>query len=92
MVERQNDTPTDAEPFSDEIYPSSFQCACGHRSDFFENTVRELKKLSKKKEARLGDSEQPFEHTVLFRFGRFVGIDCPKLKRVVPRRPMPDGL
>jgi hypothetical protein len=32
-----------------EIYPSSYECDCGHQSHFFENTIREIKAMSRKK-------------------------------------------
>ena len=40
-----------------EIFPSSFECDCGHQSDFFENTVREMKAMSQKKKVYLADIE-----------------------------------
>jgi hypothetical protein len=36
-----------------EIFPSSFECDCGHQSDFFEHTVREMKAMSQKKKVYL---------------------------------------
>jgi hypothetical protein len=51
-----------------EIYPSSYLCDCGHQSDFFENTIREIKKTSFKKKIYLSDSE-PDEHTIVFYSG-----------------------
>ena len=39
-----------------EIYPSSYECDCGHQSHFCENTIREIKAMSRKKKVRLGDS------------------------------------
>jgi hypothetical protein len=60
-----------------EIYPSSYECDCGHQSDFFENTVREAKAMSHKKRIYLGDSE-PDEHTIVFYKGEMVEILCPK--------------
>jgi hypothetical protein len=47
-----------------EIFPSSFECDCGHQSDFFENTVREMKAMSQKKKVYLADSA-PEEHTIV---------------------------
>ncbi|XCN73608.1 MAG: hypothetical protein Q3M24_02310 [Candidatus Electrothrix aestuarii] len=35
-----------------ELFPSSFRCDCGEELDFFEGTVREMKKMSKNKEVR----------------------------------------
>ena len=59
-----------------EIFPSSFQCDCGHQSDFFENTVREMKAMSQKKKVYLADSA-PEEHTIVFYRGKMVGIGHP---------------
>src|SRR2546428_5009782 len=60
-----------------EIFPSSFACDCGHQSDFFENTVREMKAMSQKKKVYLADSA-PEEHTIVFYRGKMVEIQCPK--------------
>ncbi len=60
-----------------ELFPSSFRCDCGHESDFFENTVREMKAMSKRKKVRLGDDDK---HTIVFYKGEAIEIICPKLK------------
>ena len=60
-----------------EIFPSSFECDCGHQSDFSENTVREMKTMSQKKKVYLADSE-PEEHTIVFYRGKLIEIQCPK--------------
>jgi len=60
-----------------EIFPSSFECDCGHLSDFFENTVREIKAMSLKKKVYLADSA-PEEHTIVFYRGKMVQIQCSK--------------
>src|SRR5215471_9795006 len=60
-----------------EIFPSSFECDCGHQSDFFENTIREAKAMSQKKKVYLADSA-PEEHTIVFYRGKMVEIQCPK--------------
>src|SRR6266496_1864934 len=60
-----------------EIFPSSFECDCGHQSDFFENTVREMKAMSQRKKVYLADSA-PEEHTIVFYRGKLVAIQCPK--------------
>jgi hypothetical protein len=59
-----------------EIFPSSYLCDCGHQSDFFENTIREVKAMSRKKKVRLGDSGSP-EHTIVFYKGEMIDIICP---------------
>ena len=35
-----------------EIFPSSFECDCGHQSDFSERTVRDMKAMSQKKKVQ----------------------------------------
>lgn len=40
----------------EEIFPSSYRCDCGHEFHFSEGTVREAKKMSRRKEIRLGDA------------------------------------
>jgi hypothetical protein len=32
-----------------EIFPSSFECDCGHQSDFAERIVRDMRAMSQKK-------------------------------------------
>jgi hypothetical protein len=59
-----------------ELYPSSFECDCGNESDFFENTVNEMKSMSNGKKVRLSDD---FNHTIVFYNGEAVEIICPKL-------------
>ena len=63
-----------------EIFPSSYVCDCGHQSDFFENTIREIKRMSRKKKVYLGDSE-PDEHRIVFYKGEMVDIICPNQHR-----------
>jgi len=60
-----------------ELFPSSFECDCGHQSDFSERTVREMKTMSQKKKMYLADSA-PEEHTIVFYRGKLVEIQCPK--------------
>jgi hypothetical protein len=60
-----------------EIFPSSFECDCGHQSDFSERTVRDMKAMSQKKKVYLADSA-PEEHTIVFYRGKMVEIQCPK--------------
>jgi hypothetical protein len=60
-----------------EIDFSSYECDCGHRSHFFENTIREAKAMSHRRRVRLLDSEAE-EHTIVFEHGKMVDILCPK--------------
>jgi len=62
-----------------ELFPSSFRCDCGQELDFFENTIRDIKKMSKKKRVRLGEGK----HTVVFYKGEAVEIFCPKLGKCI---------
>ena len=48
-----------------EIFPSSYQCDCGHQSHFVSRTIREIKAMSQKRLIYLGDSEVE-EHTIVF--------------------------
>ena len=59
-----------------EVFPSSFQCECGNDSHFSENTVRDMKRMSKNKRVRLGDDNN---HTIVFYEEKAVEIICPKL-------------
>ena len=59
-----------------EIFPSSFECDCGYQSDFFENTIKEIKAMSHKKPVQLGDAA-PDEHFIVFHKGKMVDIICP---------------
>ena len=64
------------------LYPSSFECDCGHQSHFFENMIRGMKVASRRKRrpTRLLDSEK-LEHEIEFVDGRPVAMICPKLGR-----------
>ena len=70
-----------------EIDFSSYECACGHQSHFFANTIKEAKAMSQRHTVRLGDSEAD-EHTIVFQHGKMVEILCPKSdsKRQSPRK------
>jgi hypothetical protein len=60
-----------------EIFPSSYECDCGHQSHFFENTIKAMKAMSQNKRIRLGDSAAE-EHTIVFHKGEMVENLCPK--------------
>jgi hypothetical protein len=60
-----------------EIDFSSYECDCGHRSHFFENTIKEAKAISQKRPVHLGDSEAD-EHIIVFKQGKMVEILCPR--------------
>jgi hypothetical protein len=64
-----------------EIFPSSYECDCGHQSHFFENTIKGMKAMSHKKQVCLGDSAKE-EHFIVFHKGKMVDIICPKRKEV----------
>jgi hypothetical protein len=65
-----------------QIIPSSFECDCGHQSDFCEGTVRDMEADSRRrhKPMLLLDSEAE-EHAIEFEEGRATAIICPKLGR-----------
>lgn len=58
-----------------ELFPSSYECDCGHQLHFFENTVRGMKEMSLKKRVRLREGGDA--HTVVFHKGEMVEIFCP---------------
>ena len=62
------------------LFPSSYRCDCGHQVDFFENTVREMQKMSSKrsKPQIIGDGS---DHGVEFLRGNAVAVICPKKGR-----------
>src|SRR5262249_39791335 len=60
-----------------EIYPSSYKCDCGHRSEFSDGTVNEAKEMSLRRPVLLADSAKE-EHVILFRGGEMADILCPK--------------
>ncbi len=64
------------------LFPSSYECDCGHESNFFENTIREMKRMSKKKRVRLGDSAKN-EHKIIFHKGEAIEIECPEKGRCI---------
>jgi hypothetical protein len=57
-----------------EVFPSSFVCDCGYEADFFENTIREMKRMSLKKRGRLAEGD----HVIVFDKGEAVEMICPK--------------
>lgn len=59
-----------------ELIPSSFRCDCGHESHFFERTIREMKKISKKSKQSLGDND---DHLIIFHKEEVIEIICPTL-------------
>ena len=60
-----------------EIFPSSFECDCGHQSDFAERIVRDMRAMSQQKKVYLRDAAAE-EHTIVFYRGKLVEIQCPK--------------
>ena len=74
-----------------ELFPSSFECDCGHQSDFSEGTVREMKRMSLRKEARLADGSGPTGHIIVFRGGKMVDILCPERRRNLSARKPGNG-
>lgn len=74
-----------------EVDECSFICDCGHRSDFFENTIRDLKRMSFRREERLGDAASKNSHTIVFKGGRMVRIICPNKGRAAGRKATKPG-
>ena len=71
-----------------EIFPSSYECDCGHQLNFFENTIREMKEISYRK--REGISEGGDRHAAFFYKGVFVAMFCPKIGKEIPVQPCGD--
>ncbi len=53
---------------------SSYLCDCGYEADFFENTIREMKRMSLKKRVRLVEED----HAIVFDKGKAVEMVCPQ--------------
>lgn len=62
-----------------EIYPSSYECACGYQLDFCERTIRDIKRMSERKQQRLMADDE--KHVVVFAQGRAVDIQCPTSRK-----------
>jgi hypothetical protein len=62
--------------------PSSFECDCGHRSHFFENTVREAEAASRRRGGKpfilLDSEDEGQEHGIEFLNGAAAAILCPE--------------
>jgi hypothetical protein len=61
-----------------ELYPSSYECDCGYIAHFFENTVKEVKKLSQAKRQWLADGTETEKHIVVFENGSMTMMLCPR--------------
>ena len=64
------------------LFPSSFECDCGHKSHFFERTIGEMQTDSRRRRTPilLGDSDAD-EHAIEFENGRATAVICSKLGR-----------
>jgi hypothetical protein len=62
-----------------ELFPSSFRCDCGQELDFFESTIRDMEKMSRKRRVRLGEGK----HTIIFYKGEAIEILCPRLGKCI---------
>jgi hypothetical protein len=63
------------------LYPSSYRCDCGHELNFFENTIREMSEISRKRSKPQTIGEGDDRHCVEFKRGNAVAVICPKLGR-----------
>ena len=68
-----------------EIYPSSYECDCGHQLHFSENTIRDMRKISHRKRAGIGEGDD--RHAAIFQRGEMVAIFCPKREAEIPAAP-----
>jgi len=57
--------------------PSSYRCDCGRQCDFFENTISEMCRTSKRKTQYLDEDG----HSIEFTAGEAVAVHCPTLGR-----------
>ncbi len=60
-----------------EIYPSSYECDCGHIADFSEGTVEQIKKMSGRKKVQLDGYKG---HMIIFYRKKMVEMICPNRK------------
>lgn len=58
-----------------ELFPSTYECDCGHQSHFSENTIWEMS-AKRYKKMYLSDSEAE-EHKIVFCRGKMIDIICP---------------
>jgi hypothetical protein len=65
-----------------EIYPSSYVCDCGYESDHFEDTIRDLKRLSLKMRQCLRADDGA--HRIIFDGGKMTAMWCPKVGKEIP--------
>ena len=59
------------------LFPSSYRCDCGYECHFFENTVLEMSRLSRRRPQFLVEDG----HEIEFRGGEAVAVLCPSLGR-----------
>ena len=57
--------------------PSSYRCDCGYECHFFENTIREMCKISLRRTQFLVEDG----HRIEFTAGEAVAVHCPTLGR-----------
>jgi hypothetical protein len=55
-----------------EEFPS-YICDCGHEAHFFENTINEMKRISRRKKVDIGDDD----HGIVFYKGKAIEMICP---------------
>ena len=61
-----------------ELFPSFYECDCGHISHFFENIIRATKEASQPREIHLYDGATvDQDHIIVFSGGKMVDIICP---------------
>jgi hypothetical protein len=64
-------------PISTSIIPSSYHCGCGYECHFFENTIREMGRISQRKPQFLVEDG----HRIEFSKGEAVAVHCSMLGR-----------
>ena len=64
-----------------EIFPSSYMCDCGFQSDHFENTIKDLKRLSlTRRQCLIADDGS---HEIIFKGGKVTAMWCPKVGKEI---------
>ncbi len=59
------------------LYPSSFECDCGHQAEFCESTITHMESESRRRKniVRLIDSDE--RHHIEFERGKPTAVACP---------------
>jgi hypothetical protein len=59
------------------LYPSSFECDCGHQADFFENTISHMETESRRRKKPITLTDSDDRHSIEFSGGKATAVECP---------------